>query len=81
MNRQFGAKVVPNVLNQENLDEVCSCLILANRWKFWVVGILSVLRLERGGTLNQRAVGSTPTRPTKPNFVRTVRYSSNAAHA
>jgi hypothetical protein len=23
-------------------------------------------------TLNQRAVGSTPTRPTKPNFVRTA---------
>ena len=59
-----GAKLVPNVQNQADQDEVFSCLILADRWKFCVLGILSVLRLNRGGTLNQRAVGSTPTRPT-----------------
>jgi hypothetical protein len=28
-------------------------------------------------TLNQRAVGSTPTRPTKPHFVRPARSSSS----
>jgi hypothetical protein len=43
-----GAKLVPNVLNQANQSEVLSCLILANRRKFFVLGILSVLRLDRG---------------------------------
>lgn len=50
----FGAKLVPNALNQANADEVHSCLILAVRWKFCVLGILSVLRSNGGGTLNQR---------------------------
>jgi len=39
---------VPNALNQANEDGVVSCLILANQWKFSVLGLLSVLRLDMG---------------------------------
>jgi hypothetical protein len=61
---QAGANRTEPVLNQ---DEVLSCLILADRWKFGVLGILSVLRFNRGETLNQRAVGSPPSLPSYRN--------------
>ncbi len=50
-------ELVPNAVNHANQGEVLSFLILANRWKFFVLDILSVLRLDRGGTLNQRVKG------------------------
>lgn len=52
--RPIGAKLVPNALNSANLDEGFSFLILRKWQKLVVLGILNVLRLERGGTLNQR---------------------------
>ena len=40
--------------------------------------LLGLLSLGNRASLNQRAVGSTPTRPTKPNFVRVVRLDIRA---
>ncbi|ALA60743.1 hypothetical protein NITMOv2_4367 [Nitrospira moscoviensis] len=40
----------------------------------------TVVKMSPERSLNQRALGSTPTRPTKPNFVRTGGSSGAASY-